>query len=61
LEAVPERLALGYLAGESTLFRGVNKLLPGHWLIWNDGQLTTEQYWEIPRPPMNPEDADEEE
>ena len=50
LEAVPEHLTLGYLSGSSTLFRGVSSLLPGHWLMWKDGELKTEQYWEIPLP-----------
>jgi asparagine synthase (glutamine-hydrolysing) len=50
LEALPERLALGYLAGASTLFRGINKLLPGHWMSWKDGDLESKQYWEIPLP-----------
>jgi len=49
-EAVPEHLTLGYLAGDATLFRGVNKLLPGHWLLWKDGLVRTKQYWEIPLP-----------
>jgi len=48
--AVPEHLTLGYLTGESTLFRGVQKLLPGHRLVWERGELKTESYWEIPLP-----------
>jgi asparagine synthase (glutamine-hydrolysing) len=50
LKAVPEHLTLGYLAGERTLFCGVDKLLPGHRLIWKDGEVKTEQYWDIPLP-----------
>ena len=48
--ATREHLTLGYLAGSSTLFLGVNKLLPGHWLLWKNGELKTQQYWEIPLP-----------
>lgn len=45
---VPEYLTLGYLCGDETLFQGIHKLLPGHWLSWKNGELRTEQYWEIP-------------
>ena len=57
--AVPEHLALGYLAGNATLFRGINKLLPGHWLLWKDGQVHTESYWDIPQPGDPSSKADE--
>ncbi len=50
LEAVPQHLTLGYIAGSTTLFAGVEKLLPGHWLSWKDGELELQQYWEIPEP-----------
>ena len=49
-EVVSEHLALGYVVGDATLFRGVKKLLPGHWLLWKAGELQTGQYWDIPRP-----------
>ena len=50
MRAVPEHLALGYLSGNSTLFRGVESLPPGHWLTWREGRLTIEQYWDVPLP-----------
>ncbi|REK22358.1 MAG: asparagine synthase (glutamine-hydrolyzing) [Planctomycetota bacterium] len=49
--AVPEFVTFGYIAGEETLFDGVKKLLPGHYLHWKDGQVRTKQYWEIPAEP----------
>jgi asparagine synthase (glutamine-hydrolysing) len=53
-EAVPEYLAFGYLSGENTLFRGIKKLLPGHYLSVDfaalQPQLRMEQYWDIPQP-----------
>ena len=30
-------LSLTYVAGENTFFRGLKKLLPGRYLIWQDG------------------------
>ncbi|HBA64332.1 MAG TPA: asparagine synthase (glutamine-hydrolyzing) [Lachnospiraceae bacterium] len=38
-------LSLTYVAGENTFFRGVKKLLPGHYLIWKEGVLRIERYW----------------
>ena len=38
-------LSLTYVAGENTFFRGLKKLLPGRYLIWQDGRLTVERYW----------------
>jgi len=49
--ALPEFFALGYLAGEETMFRGIYKLPPGHHLtITLDGQAAApriEQYWDV--------------
>lgn len=38
-------LSLTYVAGENTFFKGLKKLLPGRYLIWQDGRLTVERYW----------------
>lgn len=48
-----EYLAFGYLSGEQTMFRGVRKLMPGHWLklrLRNDGppELVIQRYWDVP-------------
>ena len=34
-------------SGEETLFRGVNRLLPGHVMTWRDGQLSIRRYWDV--------------
>ena len=36
-----------YTSGEETLYRGVMRLLPGHTLIWSDGQVHIERYWDV--------------
>ncbi|MBK6797813.1 MAG: asparagine synthase (glutamine-hydrolyzing) [Acidobacteria bacterium] len=36
-----------YTSGEETLYRGVKRLLPGHTLIWSDGQIHIERYWDV--------------
>ena len=52
--AVPEYLAFGYLSGDSTLFNGVRKLLPGHTLeIDKNNHIRIQQYWDLP--PSEPE------
>jgi asparagine synthase (glutamine-hydrolysing) len=46
--ALSELLGTRYLSGEETLFEGIYKLLPGHLLIYEDGQVATRQYWDVP-------------
>ena len=38
-------LSLTYVGGEDTFFKGVKKLMPGHYLQWKDGNLTIKRYW----------------
>ena len=45
-----EYLAFGYCSGEQTLFSGIRKLMPGHWLRLTPEQLEIRRYWEIPCP-----------
>jgi asparagine synthase (glutamine-hydrolysing) len=40
-------LSVGYVPGADTLFRNVRRLLPGHTLVWEDGRVTTRQYWDL--------------
>jgi asparagine synthase (glutamine-hydrolysing) len=46
--ALSELLGTRYLSGEETLFEGIYKLLPGHLLVYEDGQVATRQYWDVP-------------
>ena len=34
-------------SGEATLFQGVKRLLPGHTLEWQDGQVEITRYWDV--------------
>ena len=45
--ALPDYLANHAPSGEETLFAGVKRLLPGHTLLWRDGQVTVKKYWDI--------------
>ena len=53
--AVPEYLAFGYLSGDETLYGGIHKLMPGHWLELNEaGEIKIEQYWDVATPVDEP-------
>ncbi len=47
LPALPDYLANHATSGEETLFCGVRRLLPGHTLLWRDGHVTIEKYWDV--------------
>jgi asparagine synthase (glutamine-hydrolysing) len=40
-------LAFGYVPGSSSMWRGVQKLAPGHYLWIESGRVTTHRYWAI--------------
>ena len=40
-------LSLNYIPGTHTAVSGVEKLKPGHWLEWHNGQVTSEAYWKL--------------
>jgi asparagine synthase (glutamine-hydrolysing) len=46
--AFPELLGTRYLAGADTLFKGIQKLMPGHLLVFEDGDVRVRRYWNIP-------------
>ena len=45
---LPELLSTRYLSGTETLFKGINRLMPGHTLVFEDGTVSTRQYWDVP-------------
>jgi asparagine synthase (glutamine-hydrolysing) len=61
--SLPEYLAFGHLNSEATMFRGVRKLMPGHWLTLDlsggDPRFEIQQYWDVPTPPEQPEERDD--
>lgn len=53
-------LSLNYVPAPYTLVEGVEKLLPGEWLEWDNGSLRREMYWNLrfePEPKITLEDA----
>ena len=47
-EALHSLLNVRFVAGTRTLFRGVEKLPPGHWLQWSRRGEQRRQYWTLP-------------
>jgi asparagine synthase (glutamine-hydrolysing) len=45
--ALPDYLANHGTSGDETLFEGVKRLPPGHTLLWRDGRVEIEKYWDV--------------
>src|SRR5213592_2207156 len=41
-------LSLNYVPCPWTLVEGIEKLPPGYWLEWTDGEITSDAYWKLP-------------
>ena len=52
-------MTLTYVAGEDTFFKGVKKLMPGHWLEFENGKLTVRRYWKPDFKPDNSKTVDD--
>jgi asparagine synthase (glutamine-hydrolysing) len=46
-KALPDYLANHAPSGEETLFEGVRRLPAGHTLVWHDGRISIERYWDL--------------
>lgn len=60
---LPEYLCFGYQSGEQTLFRGIRKLMPGHYLHADFSRtpaLKIERYWNVPSTPAAASHSEEE-
>lgn len=47
-------LTLTYVAGEDTFFKGVKKLMPGCYLVWQNGKIDIKRYW---KPEFKPDQS----
>jgi asparagine synthase (glutamine-hydrolysing) len=45
---LPEVLSTRYTSGSDTLFKRIYKLLPGHLLVFERGEIRIRQYWDLP-------------
>ncbi len=46
--ALQEYLALGYVPAPLSMLDGIEKLMPGHYLVAERGSVETRQYWTVP-------------
>lgn len=46
-DALPDQFANHGTSGDETLFAGVKRLLPGHTLVWKDGQIDIRRFWDL--------------
>ena len=47
-EGLNSYLSLGYVPFPHTMFEGIAKLPPGHWLQFDGARLQTRRYWDVP-------------
>jgi asparagine synthase (glutamine-hydrolysing) len=49
IQALEDYFTFGMVPGERTIFRGIRKLLPGHWLTLDRGawRVTVRRYWQL--------------
>ncbi|MDV2495772.1 MAG: asparagine synthase (glutamine-hydrolyzing) [bacterium] len=53
LEALDAYLTYQYVPAPRTMFRGIRKLLPAHYLLWEGGRSRVERYWQISLTPKH--------
>ena len=47
LPCIDRFLTYYYLPGGETLLKDIYKLLPGHYLIWKNGEIVVKKYWDL--------------
>ncbi len=46
-DALRPYLTFQYSSQEETFFKGVYKLAPAHYFVWQDGEIRIERYWDV--------------
>jgi asparagine synthase (glutamine-hydrolysing) len=57
-KALLDYLTFTSVFGEKTFFDGIQKILPGHFLLYEEGGVKTRQYWDFKFDEMGPGDED---
>src|SRR5262249_12322040 len=58
-QALADFLSVRYVPGPATLFAGIYKVPPGHWLLCEDGRIREECYWDFTFGPTEERSEDE--
>jgi asparagine synthase (glutamine-hydrolysing) len=48
VRALDAVFAFGFVFDPHTMFSGIRRLPPGHWLLYREGQTQVHQYWRLP-------------
>lgn len=48
VEALNRFLTFEYISAPESIFQKVRKLPPGHWLLFENGRLSIQKYWDVP-------------
>ncbi|MBS1794809.1 MAG: asparagine synthase (glutamine-hydrolyzing) [Acidobacteria bacterium] len=59
-DALPDQLANHGTSRDETLYKGVKRLLPGHFMVWQDGALRIEEFWDVNFEPKHRDRSDRE-
>ena len=46
-KAIDQYLTFGYVPAPETIYKGIFKLLPGHYGVYKDGKLNFKKYWDL--------------
>jgi asparagine synthase (glutamine-hydrolysing) len=47
LPSIDQYLALNYTIGPQTILQSIKKLMPGHYMVYHQGQIETTRYWDF--------------
>src|SRR4030043_541 len=51
--ALRDLFTFGFVRGLGTLFSGIHQLLPGHYLLYQEGDVSMKRYWQVSFPPRD--------
>lgn len=52
-QAFKDLFTVGFIIGQKTLFKNIRRLLPGHYLLYQDGTISIHKYWDLDFPVLN--------
>ena len=56
--ALQDLFTFGSVRGPKTLMAGIHQLLPGHYLLWQEGNVSMKRYWQVSFPPRDEKISD---
>lgn len=59
-DVLPDQLANHGTSFDETLYKDVKRLMPGHFLVWKDGEISIKKYWNLEYEPKFAEISDAE-